>query len=194
MGKKRKFACDKGDYERDAAFKWRHLGNKRGNNGPLEHTVKGTPLVQGNSSTCDFLEITSSDMEGSKKKVDHKQTHIPADEDEVPPELVSSNAKRLKIINLSDYTLSPEEETVLQKGLTFSPMEKLDKFTVVKDLYFFCRKLTFKKFIQKTLHWKELRTVTDKSFKTSWNYYRKMRDPEQQVSPYLNEYLKSFSH
>lgn len=33
---------------------------------------------------------------------------------------------------------------VLQRGLTFSPMQPLDKFTLTKDIYLFCRQLMFK--------------------------------------------------
>lgn len=33
---------------------------------------------------------------------------------------------------------------MLEKGLTFSPMQTLDKFTLTKDVYLFFRKLVFK--------------------------------------------------
>lgn len=45
----------------------------------------------------------------------------------------------LQVIHLSDYSLSEIETRVLQRGLTFSPTQKLDKFTTIKDLYLFCR-------------------------------------------------------
>lgn len=50
----------------------------------------------------------------------------------------------LQIINLSEYVLTDMELKVLQKGLTFSPMQPLDKFLLTKDIYLFCRQLMFK--------------------------------------------------
>lgn len=40
--------------------------------------------------------------------------------------------------------LESPKKSVLQKGLTFSLLATLDKFTLIKDLYFFCSNLTFK--------------------------------------------------
>ncbi|XP_073406989.1 uncharacterized protein [Dendrobates tinctorius] len=50
----------------------------------------------------------------------------------------------LQIINLSSYVLSDIEVSVLSKGLSFAPMGALDKFILTKDLYLFCRQLSFK--------------------------------------------------
>lgn len=76
--------------------------------------------------------------------MDKPQTSIPTHEDETLSILVSPNTNTLQIVNLSDYVSSRDEVAVLQKGLTFSPMAQLDKFVMVKDLYFFCRNLTLK--------------------------------------------------
>ncbi|XP_044135914.1 uncharacterized protein LOC122927779 [Bufo gargarizans] len=50
----------------------------------------------------------------------------------------------LQVINLSTYNLTPQEKSILEKGLSFSPMRILDKFEFVKDTYLFCRQLCFK--------------------------------------------------
>ncbi|XP_077112516.1 uncharacterized protein LOC143767879 [Ranitomeya variabilis] len=47
----------------------------------------------------------------------------------------------LQIINLSNHILSAHESSVLSKGLTFSPVPQMDKFTLIKDLFLFCRKI-----------------------------------------------------
>ncbi|XP_077119074.1 uncharacterized protein LOC143775113 [Ranitomeya variabilis] len=57
---------------------------------------------------------------------------------------VAIESGKLQIINLSSYSLSPGEVSVLSKGLSFSPTNPLNKFELTKDLYLFCRQLTFK--------------------------------------------------
>ncbi|XP_069611902.1 uncharacterized protein [Ranitomeya imitator] len=49
----------------------------------------------------------------------------------------------LQVINLSEHVLTSMELSVLQRGLSFVPTHIADKFTLIKDLYLFCRKLTF---------------------------------------------------
>lgn len=81
----------------------------------------------------------------------------------MPPELVSSSVE-IQMINLSDYSLSPEEG-VLQKCLTFSPMARIDKFIMIKDLYFFCRNLTLT-FLFSALHLRHCRKVVNVTHRT----------------------------
>lgn len=52
--------------------------------------------------------------------------------------LEATEEGKLQMINLSTYTLSADDKSVLQKRLTFSPTCQLDKFMVIKDLYLFC--------------------------------------------------------
>lgn len=56
----------------------------------------------------------------------------------------SPTATNCNIVNLSEYTLTSEEEDLLLKGLTFCPNSKPDKFEIEKDLQLFTRKLLFK--------------------------------------------------
>ncbi|XP_077129882.1 uncharacterized protein LOC143785095 [Ranitomeya variabilis] len=64
-------------------------------------------------------------------------THCPMAE-------TGNDTNRFRIINLSTYQLSQIETNLLTKGLSFSPMIGLDKFELTKDIYLFCRQLTFK--------------------------------------------------
>ncbi|KAM5135054.1 LOW QUALITY PROTEIN: NXPE family member 4-like [Mantella aurantiaca] len=50
----------------------------------------------------------------------------------------------LDVINLSQHNLAQEESEVLSLGLTFCPNKNIDKFTIVKDIHLFDRKLTYK--------------------------------------------------
>ncbi|XP_073508111.1 uncharacterized protein [Phyllobates terribilis] len=51
----------------------------------------------------------------------------------------------MEVINLSTHVLSPAQIQVLEKGLTFSPTNTFDLFSVVKDLNLFARKLVLHK-------------------------------------------------
>lgn len=75
-----------------------------------------------------------------------KEQGLPhTDENQENPITVSRPmSETLQIVNLSTYTLNEAEQSVLRRGLTFSPMLILDKFTLLKDLYFFCRNMTLK--------------------------------------------------
>ncbi|XP_069624236.1 uncharacterized protein [Ranitomeya imitator] len=55
-----------------------------------------------------------------------------------------ASGNTLQVINLTDYELSATELSVLQRGLTFSPAQTADKFTLIKDLYLFCRNLVLR--------------------------------------------------
>ncbi|XP_056420848.1 uncharacterized protein LOC130361635 [Hyla sarda] len=52
--------------------------------------------------------------------------------------------KELQIVNLSNHVLTDAEISVLKRGLSFSPMYRINHFELTKDLYLFCRKLTLK--------------------------------------------------
>lgn len=47
----------------------------------------------------------------------------------------------MKIVNLSDLELTPDHISLLQKGMTFSPVNNMDEFTVFKDIMLFLRKV-----------------------------------------------------
>lgn len=55
-----------------------------------------------------------------------------------------TNDDELSAINLIPYPLSRDELIVLKLGLSFCPSSKMDKYEVIKDLYLFVRKLTYK--------------------------------------------------
>lgn len=147
---------------------------------PHQHRAK--------TSTSDFLKITSSDTEGSRKRWTKYKKHISTNKEKMPPELVSSNAERSQIINLTDYSLSTEEEGMLQKGLTFSfsPMARLDRFIMIKDLYFYCRNLTLKIIYMKTTPLEGIADSDRQCSRIYWSYYTKTRVLKSQLSPSSN--------
>lgn len=50
----------------------------------------------------------------------------------------------MKVVNLSDLELTPDHISLLQRGLTFSPVSNMDEFTVYKDIVLFLRKVILK--------------------------------------------------
>ncbi|XP_070543722.1 uncharacterized protein [Ptychodera flava] len=56
------------------------------------------------------------------------------------------------IVNLSDYTLSANEESVLSRGLKFCPTKPLDKTQLCGDLEDFFRRLRLKEFFHNQSH------------------------------------------
>lgn len=50
----------------------------------------------------------------------------------------------LDILNLTPYQFSEHELHVLKYGLSFCPLQDLDKYEAIKDIYMFMRNLTFK--------------------------------------------------
>lgn len=51
---------------------------------------------------------------------------------------------QFEIINLSSHQLSEAESQVLQLGLTSCPDSNVDRFTIIKDIHLFARRLMFK--------------------------------------------------
>lgn len=47
----------------------------------------------------------------------------------------------MKVVNLSNIELTPDHISLLQKGMTFSPVNNMDEFTVFKDITLFLRKV-----------------------------------------------------
>ncbi|KAM4043149.1 uncharacterized protein ACNLHF_013530 isoform 1-T1 [Anomaloglossus baeobatrachus] len=51
-----------------------------------------------------------------------------------------------KVINLSTHQLTSADVSLLERGLSFSPVAKFDPFLATKDLHIFARSLIFKKY------------------------------------------------
>lgn len=49
----------------------------------------------------------------------------------------------MNIINLSSYPLNKDEEELLSLDHSFCPHSHMDKFTIIKDVYLFARRLLF---------------------------------------------------
>ncbi|XP_056413371.1 uncharacterized protein LOC130356211 isoform X2 [Hyla sarda] len=160
-GKKTKFNRDR-DYDRHEVYRWRHRGNRRyWKKGQTNNSV--TPPAQpgsSNVSSSDFFinkrhrRRTRRGKRKSKKtrgQTSGTSTSIPEEiqimEGEVHPSdtaPVDLPENQLQIINLSSYILTETEKSVLARGLSFSPMNSVDRFDLTKDTYLFCRKLVLK--------------------------------------------------
>lgn len=46
----------------------------------------------------------------------------------------------MKNVNLSDFTLTPDHISLIQRGMSFSPVTNMDEFTVYNDITLFLRK------------------------------------------------------
>ncbi|XP_069618482.1 uncharacterized protein [Ranitomeya imitator] len=128
-GKKNKFQRDKLDMEKQRIHKRPRKQHRRGRRKPAKsHQEKSKPqsLVSEHETRNTSRQSETSLNPNS------------------PIEGSSNDVNRLRIINLSTYQLSEIEINLLTKGLSFSPMCGLDKFELTKDLYLFCRQLTFK--------------------------------------------------
>lgn len=58
----------------------------------------------------------------------------------------------LDMVDLSSHIPTLEEILILSKCLTFCPNNKLGKFTVIKDLHLYTRKLLLKSMFDKHKH------------------------------------------
>lgn len=67
-------------------------------------------------------------------------------------------------------------QTDKKKGLTFSPMAKLDKFEAIKDTYMFCRQLCFKALYYQPSRIQELATEERGLFQNLLDLLRENKD------------------
>ncbi|XP_072012170.1 uncharacterized protein [Engystomops pustulosus] len=154
LTKQNKLQRDKKDYERGRAYHWTHRGNKRRHYppAPRSHAIGGTNLIDTQSSENSESENSQDDASTSshnaRKRGPRHRDWSPSYKREKTrrgkKESREGESTGLQVINLSSYNLSDIELSVLRKGLSFSPMNKLNKFEVTKDVYLFCRQLAFK--------------------------------------------------
>ncbi|XP_069594268.1 uncharacterized protein [Ranitomeya imitator] len=164
--KRSTFFRDRKDFDTQQAFQWKHQGNRRQvlQISRQPGTASGPSRGEGggvHSSSSDFFIIGRQrarrrTRRGLKRRPADSTVHQiwgPQDTEtaqilpqiEAPLESGSPSptsqepSGKLQVINLSEYQLTSVELSVLQRGLTFSPVHNIDKFTLVKDLYLFCR-------------------------------------------------------
>ncbi|XP_071989584.1 uncharacterized protein [Engystomops pustulosus] len=145
-GKREKFARDKKDYDNNHVYKWNHKGNKRRfrHNRNTSHAYQ-TPSEPPSSNTSDQESSQDEDQRATnKKRGPRHRDWSPSYKRDRPARGKKNTTGNLQIVNLSSYQLNQTEIDILQKGLSFSPMHVLDKFELTKDVYLFCRQLTFK--------------------------------------------------
>ncbi|XP_077118764.1 uncharacterized protein LOC143774874 [Ranitomeya variabilis] len=145
--KAKKFQRDIGDLQTNTVYKWnrktyRSRGSSRARSASTislassEESIKTRPR---------YYDLRNSGLNREKKSERPKNTNN-----------YQQNNKKIKkgleVINLSSHTLTGDQITVLQKGLTFSPTNNFDVFTATKDVYLFARKLILKKLYAKDGH------------------------------------------
>ncbi|XP_077155858.1 uncharacterized protein LOC143818449 [Ranitomeya variabilis] len=148
--KVKKFARDTADFETEKIFKWqlpkkklrmdgaKYTGSEREQASLTENSTSGSEAESSNEYHMRTRTGARENREGRKypvffsnRKVDRRQNDKP------------------KVINLSNHVLSDAQLKLLEKGLTFSPSSRLDKFQVVKDVHLFARKVLLQR-----LHYK----------------------------------------
>ncbi|XP_068113208.1 uncharacterized protein [Hyperolius riggenbachi] len=163
--KKKKLLRDRRDYAESKAYIWRHKNNRRGQNFPKppykpkrkpKKPVPNPQVPSGQGGVgrlprdyiSDSSDFGESDFESSA--LNHlgrleELRQIGKKHKGNSDNSGQQNDQVLSIINLSDIQLTETEENLLRRGLTFSPTNRFDTFEIIKDLYFFCRRLMLKK-------------------------------------------------
>ncbi|KAM4012635.1 uncharacterized protein ACNLHF_004665 [Anomaloglossus baeobatrachus] len=136
--KLKKYQRDLGDYENKKIYKWQ----QKGYNMPRSRIQKNQ---SGNTNAAmSDSYASSSDMdEGSEISFRTRAKNKAGSKyhDMFKPRDGRSHKGQdhYKVINLSDYNLTDVQMGVLERGLTFSPSQPMDKFTAVKDIHLFSR-------------------------------------------------------
>ncbi|XP_069612078.1 uncharacterized protein [Ranitomeya imitator] len=130
--KRSKFFRDRKDFDTQQAFQWKHQGN-RSRQRARRRTRRGLKHRPAASTVHQIWGPQDTETAQTLPQIE-------APLESVSPSPVSQGPSgKLQVINLSEYKLTSVELSVLQRGLTFSPVHNIDKFTLVKDLYLFCR-------------------------------------------------------
>lgn len=91
-------------------------------------------------------------------------------------------SSQLNIINLSSHLLTTDKISVLSKGFTFCPNNKLDTFEVIKDLHVYARKLLLKsKFEKEKLGSEGCRTYSQQQTLDNLNSLLEESDPRDPI-------------
>ncbi|CAJ0929938.1 unnamed protein product [Ranitomeya imitator] len=163
---------------------------------PSDRTAEGTPQGEYNLTSFSHLSGYIGGLSTALQNAVDKPL-MPAEVEDVEAcyqktsELVSSSTT-LQVINLSDHVLTPMEFSVLQKGLSFVPTHIADKFTLVKDLYLFCRKLTFQVMYRRPDILQTIPTDERQTFQDLLELLEENEvEPNRRKFPYRNKSLKT---
>ncbi|XP_069616210.1 uncharacterized protein [Ranitomeya imitator] len=141
QNKQKKYERDLADFDSNKIFKWQTEKTS------IRRNISRSSSIISNSSLSEGGESTHNIHKGPRTRQFTKRGPIGG----------SQNRKddSVKVINLSTHILTNAQESVLQKGLSFSPSSTIDTFTTIKDLHLFSRKLVLKK-----LHYKDSEETT----------------------------------
>ncbi|XP_077123903.1 uncharacterized protein LOC143781279 [Ranitomeya variabilis] len=139
--KTKKYERDFNDYEVKRIFKWQYRKEDKFQSSRSSSVTSVTSL----SSQASMQECDTPRPFNMKTRFGGKWTN------QGPPrQYQGSKSRQPQVINLSDHILTPKQEDLLQRGLTFSPAKSLDAFTAIKDVHLFARKLVLKRHFEKS--------------------------------------------
>ncbi|KAM4034779.1 uncharacterized protein ACNLHF_021470 [Anomaloglossus baeobatrachus] len=149
QNKMKKYQRDLGDFENNKIYRWQLKGN-------MPQKVRSQKNQSGNNGNISVSDsyASSSDMEDggdifqrtrAKNRGGNKYHEIFKN-----PNDQHKKRDQYKVINLSKYELTRTQLDVLERGLTFSPSQPLDKFVAVKDVHLFSRKLILRRLHSKS--------------------------------------------
>ncbi|XP_073503969.1 uncharacterized protein [Phyllobates terribilis] len=138
--KTNKFQRDIRDLSQNNIYRWR----RRSRGGKKTKYSDLKPRSNSIISQTSGEDQTEDEGETSGQRVLRSAVKVPKGKNN-PSQSSNKNKSRMEVINLSTHVLSPAQIQVLEKGLTFSPTNTFDLFSVVKDLNLFARKLVLHK-------------------------------------------------
>ncbi|XP_069600643.1 uncharacterized protein [Ranitomeya imitator] len=138
--KLKKYLRDSKDYEMDRIYKWQ-LPKKRSKLVPRNEDIIPRETISGSESSTSCSEPENTSDYFMRTRVGNNRKYA----DIFSKRKAKRTDDRMKVVNLSDHILSDTQIKLLERGLTFSPSSTLDKFTVVKDLHLFARKVALQK-------------------------------------------------
>ncbi|XP_056391002.1 uncharacterized protein LOC130284574 [Hyla sarda] len=136
----KKFQRDQTDYENQRVYRWKYITKTTRNR---SYSMSSTNSYGGESDSS-ASGIQRFVSQSQKRK---KDQHGGSDRRRRFQNTSQAETSKsvLKVINLSDITLTNTQCEVLSLGLSFSPSCSINTFDTIKDLHLFARKLIFKK-------------------------------------------------
>ncbi|XP_073417787.1 uncharacterized protein [Dendrobates tinctorius] len=138
--KLKKYQRDVDDYDANKIYRWQFNG--------LKNNRRKRMRTQSNVSSVSNVSEAGSNVATSDVEI-HRDSHTRIGEKKRFPDMFQKAQRgrdsrdRYQVINLSDHLLTTDQQ--LERGLSFSPSNRLDPFESVKDVHLFSRKLILKR-------------------------------------------------
>ncbi|XP_073409854.1 uncharacterized protein [Dendrobates tinctorius] len=147
--KTKKYQRDLTDRQQDRIYKWRYRQMNGNNN---KNPIRGRSTSLSSVSSLEEPMNTSDGVRPLWDRRDHVRDRRWKNGKTNKRKMANSpksdkkaRTNTLEVINLSSHVLSDLHKSVLQLGLSFSPVNNFDYFTAVKDLHLFSRKIILRK-------------------------------------------------